>query len=750
MSDKIEIEIILTKADTKKAFDDVERKGAKAGQETGRKFGNSFSKTLRSGAKDASLSFLKVTAGALALNKAINLLGASFDNLRGFSKGVAEINSILPENQKLTEKATQELIKFSATFGTDQQKQARAFYQIVSSGVKGTANQLRVLATSNRAATAGLVSIDESADVLTTSINAYAKSGLTAKQASDDLFVAVREGKTTFGELSSFLGNVVSVASSAGLEFNELAGFLAFTTKNGLKTDVAVTGLRQVLVSIIKPTKEAKEEARKIGLEFNTAALRAKGLSGFLTDLIKRTGGSEAALSKLFGNVRALTPILQVAGGNFSELNRILKETKNSSGATSKAFAEIAKNTDFRLDQLDSELSSLGLNLLRVVNPAIITFVDGLKFIAKFANKAFTKDTSSLVDQFQASLKGVNQQIKLTKKEIGEVKGFPQKDLFGNISKSGKDLKNLRRSLTELQEHRRDLIKDRATVIDMGKKLDAERVRSEKNANGEIKTSRLELFSTLKELGLKTTESITADGDARLAKLKALRDQELIGEMQFSEGKIQIQTATNAQLDTIEENRLRNSQLSFASMTAAFRLNNKRMKFSAIELAKTMQGTFAKGFGNAFVQVGKAMREGKSEFDAFGNALQAMLANMASALGDFYIAKGIAYSADPITATSGAQMIAAGSGLKILAGLLGSSGGGSSSGGSGGGGSTDTIDDSGILEPQDIERAAPDTNVQLIVQGDVLDSQETGTKLASVLSEAFNKQGVVLTDLRVA
>jgi TP901 family phage tail tape measure protein len=254
MSDKLLIEVVLTKADTKKAFDEVDKKAAVAGAKTGRSFGKSFSTSVKASAAGAVKSFAALTVAAVGLNKALQLIGASFDNLRGFSRGVAEVNSILPKNQKLTEASTKSLIKFSSAFGTNQQSQARGFYNIVSAGVKGTAKQLETLAIANRAAVAGLVDIDSSAKVLVSSVNAYASSGLTAKEASDALFVSVREGQTTFGELSNFLGNVTSVAASAGLKFDELAGFLAFTTKNGLATDVAVTGLRQILTSIIKPS----------------------------------------------------------------------------------------------------------------------------------------------------------------------------------------------------------------------------------------------------------------------------------------------------------------------------------------------------------------------------------------------------------------------------------------------------------------------------------------------------------------
>ena len=286
MAEKIVIELDLKTDRVKDDLKQVSNDAKRSGQNAGNKFGKAFGAKLRETANTAAKDFLKIAVAVTALNKALNLLGSSFNNLRGFRGAVAEINSILPKNAKLTEESTQKLIEFSAQYGKSQQAQAKAFYNIVSAGVKGTSKQLETLRVANTAAVAGLVDIDTAAKVLVSSVNAYSKSGLTAKQASDSLFTAVREGQTTFRELSDTVGKVTSIAASAGLEFSELAGFLAFSTKSGLNTSSAVAGLRQVLSSLIKPTSEAREEAKRIGLEFSSAALKSKGLARFLVDLI--------------------------------------------------------------------------------------------------------------------------------------------------------------------------------------------------------------------------------------------------------------------------------------------------------------------------------------------------------------------------------------------------------------------------------------------------------------------------------
>ncbi len=348
-----------------------------------------MSKSAGKGLKKTSIAFDVLKANVLtgAIFKGVQLIGRAFGDVAGnaleFSKAVAEINSILPKNQQLTQKTREEFIKFSNSFAGTPQAQAKAFYAIVSAGVKGTAKQLSILATANKAAVAGLVDIDTASKVLVSSVNAYSKSGLTATQASDILFTTVREGQTTFSELSSTIGRVAPIASAAGLKFSELGGALAFITKSGVSTDEAVTGLRAVLTGLIKPSEQAKKYAKDIGLEFNTTALRAKGFAGFMKDVIDKTGGTEVALAKLFPNVRALGPIIQIANGNFEDFKRILGETGDAAGATDAAFQTISKSAAFQFERLTQELKNIPQAFLTNFEEPI---ADAIKAIREFVS----------------------------------------------------------------------------------------------------------------------------------------------------------------------------------------------------------------------------------------------------------------------------------------------------------------------------------------------------------------------------
>jgi len=334
---------------------------------------------------DVALGSFVGNLGAQAVLKSVQALNQGLQDgakaALDFGKAVAEINSIAPRTAAETLALKQQLIGLSNEFGGEAQKQARAFYNIVSAGVEGTAKQLDTLETANKAAVAGLVDIDTSARVLVASVNSYAQSGLTANEASDILFTTVKEGITTFGELSSSIGTVAPLAAAAGVEFSELGGTLAFLTKSGVSTAEAATGIRALLTSIIKPAEQASQAAKKLGIDFSTAAIKQKGFVNVLKEIKDATGGSEAELAKLFPNVRALGAAIQITSGNFDDFVRILENTGAATGATDKALTVITDSAAFQFEKLVNQLKNFPTAILTNFEEPLS---DGLKAINEF------------------------------------------------------------------------------------------------------------------------------------------------------------------------------------------------------------------------------------------------------------------------------------------------------------------------------------------------------------------------------
>jgi hypothetical protein len=175
-----------------------------------------------------------------------------------------------------------------------------------------------------------------------------------------------------------------------------------------------------------------------------------------------------------------------------------------------------------------------------------------------------------------------------------------------------------------------------------------------------------------------------------------------------------------------------------------FALNAKK---NFQEVGKAAFQTLGRGVGQAFAAFGQALASGEDAGKAFLQSLIGVFADIAIQLGTSYILQGIAASVNPLTPGIGGPLIAAGAALATFGGLLKGLAGGKSTTQqqSVGGGIAAAPSPTTELTPeQNLTRQEPGTAVQLIVQGDIFDSDSTASRLTDLLNESFDKKGLVI------
>jgi len=325
--------------------------------------------------KALALGATKALVGLAASYATFAAAGASIRLARDFNAALAETSTLIEGTPEQLEAVTKAARGMSKEFGSTATAQVKAFYQALSAGADGVAGATALLDQANKLAIGGVTDVTTGVDALTTAMNAYGADVLSAADASDAMFVAMRAGKTTIGELAGNLGQIVPIASAAGVSFDEVTAGIAALTTQGLSTSSATTGLRQVIAAVIKPTKEATDAAKALGIEFDVQALKAQGLAGFLDDVITKTGGNEAAMAQLFGSVEALGAVLAFAGGAGGTFSAILEDMTTKAGATDAAYQKMSESLDQRWNKLTAAATDIALGfgnaLLAVVVPAM-------------------------------------------------------------------------------------------------------------------------------------------------------------------------------------------------------------------------------------------------------------------------------------------------------------------------------------------------------------------------------------------
>lgn len=169
--------------------------------------------------------------------------------------------------------------------------------------------------------------------------------------------------------------------------------------------------------------------------------------------------------------------------------------------------------------------------------------------------------------------------------------------------------------------------------------------------------------------------------------------------------------------------------------TAKFESDKLKLqkKFDAAGIAATSSAlsqiaTLQDSSSEELAAVGKAAAITKATIDGY-TAVQSALANVPYPFNF------------PAAALVG---VAAASNVAKIAGVGGGGGGGGASFDVGGGIASSPSTSTDLTQPQDLQRAEATTGVSITIQGDVLDSDESGSRIVSLINSAFDKKGVVI------
>jgi len=337
--------------------------------------------------------------GALtkALSAPIAALGvASGKMFLDYEKQLYTVATIADTAAVPLERLSDDLLKASDASGMAAESVAEAAYGAISAGVD-TAQAAGFVEIAAKAAKGGLTDVTTAVDGATSAINAWGLGYENAESVFDRFIVAQNLGKTTLGDIASQIGNLTGLAPQVGVSLDAVLAATAALTKNGVQTSAAMNGLKAVMSAVIKPTSEAAEEAKRLGLNFSAEALREKGFTAFLQDVIDKTGNSEESMAKLFGSVEGLSQVLLLAGSGAEDYAQALEAMGDSAGATQAAFDRITGSDIERMSFELNRIKNQGIRLGGEMSPAFEMIGDAISGAATWMGKLSDEQVRSLV-----------------------------------------------------------------------------------------------------------------------------------------------------------------------------------------------------------------------------------------------------------------------------------------------------------------------------------------------------------------
>ena len=331
------------------------------------------------GVNDKLGKFGKV-AGAAVAGAAAGVAAFGVSSIGKFSEfetGMAEVFTLMPGmSEEAMSAMEKQVLDLSNQMGILPGEAIPALYDAISAGVP-TDNVFQFMEDASKLAIGGSIETSEAVDVLSTSVNAWSESNLSAAEAGDYLFTTVKLGKTTMAELNSSLAQVAPIASAIGVGLDEVGASVAVLTSNGMSTAQAATGLKAALSELGKEGTKASDAFK----ELNDGATFTEFLEagGTLEEAMVMIADSGESVIDMFGSVEAGGAVLSLTAGDAEQLSANMAVMAESSGAAGEAFKKMDGTTGRSMDRIKAKLEvvqvQLGDKLLPMVE-TVIAFVE--------------------------------------------------------------------------------------------------------------------------------------------------------------------------------------------------------------------------------------------------------------------------------------------------------------------------------------------------------------------------------------
>lgn len=319
----------------------------------------------------------KVIAGAAAAGTAaVGTIGvAAVKAASDYEAQLANVATLLTGTEAEVAARTAEIgnqiMEVSNRTGVATADLTDGMYQVVSA-FGDSADAASILETAAKSAAAGNATTTDSINLLSAVTKGYGDTSAEAVQKAADLsFATVRLGQTTFPELAAAMGKVIPLASTLGVEQEQLFGAMATLTGVTGSTAEVVTQLKATMQGFLSPSKNMSAALQSMGYESGQALLESEGLQGALEALKKSVGGNELAFAGLFSSVEAQTAVLAMAGTQAENLTSKTAEMYEATGAANTAFERQTDTLAYDIQMI----KNLGANFLTELGTNILPYV---------------------------------------------------------------------------------------------------------------------------------------------------------------------------------------------------------------------------------------------------------------------------------------------------------------------------------------------------------------------------------------
>lgn len=308
---------------------------------------------------------------AIAVTKSVWMASA-------FSKGMSDISTVVDTSKESMDDMKKAVLDIADETPIALNDLVEGLYDVRSAWIPA-ADAMSTLQTSAQLAVAWLGTTKEAVDLMTSAINAFKEQGYSAEQISNTLFATINYGKATVTDLAQWFGATAPLAAALGVDFQELMAATSALTTTGMPASQAYTGLKAALSNIIKPTTDAAEQAKMLGIEMDAVSFQTMWLWGWMAHMKERLDSAWLAaeeqtevITTLFWSVEAMNTIMALGGPVNAAYTSTLASMKTETWLLTEAYKKQTAEFESQKIILQNNINRLYIDLWSAILPTAV------------------------------------------------------------------------------------------------------------------------------------------------------------------------------------------------------------------------------------------------------------------------------------------------------------------------------------------------------------------------------------------
>lgn len=333
--------------------------------------GQSMSAMATVANKGAAVGLVAVgTAAVYSVKKAMD-----------FQKAMSEVQAVTKANSRDFKRLGDSAKDLGAKTGVGATAAAGALAELAKGGLS-TEQTIGALNGTIAMSQAGGMNLSDAATTVAQALNLFNLNGAEASHVADAFATAANKTTADVSFFSQGLAQGGAAAKAVGLNFDETTAALETLAANGFKSGSdAGTSLKTAFTQLAHPTKQARDETKKLGLEFFKQNGEMKSLSSISSMLRDKMGGLTrqqrlAASATLVGQdgMRALLALYDQGPKKVQRFQSGLKEQGSAQDVARTKMDNLAG--DWK--KFQANLETAGINIGTKLIPKLRDLTQGI------------------------------------------------------------------------------------------------------------------------------------------------------------------------------------------------------------------------------------------------------------------------------------------------------------------------------------------------------------------------------------